>query len=325
MISVDPNGEFVFLIPVAIGLISGYIGGRAAGLKGGELAAYTIGSGIIGAITGGFGSAIASATSTSLGTIGSIIAGGTVAGSIGGAFSNGLAQSFGISQDGFLEGAWKGAAVGLVSAGVGGTLVSGGYNGWGAFLGGAAGNATGAALNNGNVLQAAAIGGAVSYGLYQATTPKGFKSLSASARKEIRLRAEWNKKNGYNKESLSLLNDKGDNVLYMEGLIDQVPPENQPKMIKRFHEVVRGNEIEYDIHTHTNDRGLSGYDADIFLRHGEHWGNPNVKLISVGPSKVDMLSGWTSDWAEYPTGTYLRQHKSSWELHLHTHVTIFWR
>ena len=73
------------------------------------------------------------------------------------------------------------------------------------------------------------------------------------------------------------------------------------------------NKILYDIHTHPNDYGFSIDDYETFLKYGEFWGNPQIKLIAVGPKEVIMYSGWSSNW----TDSAWKPVFSKWSLDMH--------
>lgn len=158
VMGIDPDGEFVhMIIGAVIGGGSSYIGGRAAGLRGFELFATSLMGAGIGAISGGVGSSVGSSVLAAGGSsVLSGAAGGVSAGAVGGFYGAGA------NGGNPLEGGWKGAVSGLV----GGTLGSSFSGGFGAFLGGASSGATSAALNDGDVLRSALIGGGISFGLY---------------------------------------------------------------------------------------------------------------------------------------------------------------
>jgi hypothetical protein len=162
--------------------VSGYIGGKAAGLKGGELLAYTLGSGILGGVTAGVGSSISAATSSSLGSFGSVLAGGASAGFFAGGFGSAM------NGGSFLGGAWRGAVTGLVGAGLGGIGVGENF-GANLALGvgeGAVTGMLGSALYGGDLGQGALYGGIGGGILATATSPQlknafkgqGFRSNS---------------------------------------------------------------------------------------------------------------------------------------------------
>lgn len=151
----DPDGKFINLIIGAlIGGVSSYIGGRDAGLRGWDLVGFTaLGAGL-GAVTSGIGSEVGSSVAMSSGSvIAGAAAGGAAAGAVSGFYS---------SESNPLDGTWKGALTGMVG-GVTGSVFTGGL---GAFVGGAAAGATNAALNHGDILQGAMLGGTISFGAY---------------------------------------------------------------------------------------------------------------------------------------------------------------
>jgi RHS repeat-associated protein len=62
----DPDGQWAWLIPIAVGALitayTGYKAGKSQGASGAKLAAYTVAGGTIGAVSGGVGGYIASAS-----------------------------------------------------------------------------------------------------------------------------------------------------------------------------------------------------------------------------------------------------------------------
>lgn len=172
--TIDPDGQWVHLVVGAvIGGVSSYIAGRQAGLRGRALAGFVAGGAIIGAISGGIGSSVSAGVGAAVaGASGGLIgaaAGGAAAGAINGFYSTALANSYGISSANPFESALKGGIAGIVGGGLGGYI--GGPIG--AIAGGASGSFTGAALNGakgGDLIRAAAIGGLVSYGVYETST-----------------------------------------------------------------------------------------------------------------------------------------------------------
>mgnify|MGYP001794232344 CR=1 FL=1 len=96
--------------------------------------------------------------------------------------------------------------------------------------------------------------------------------------------------------------------------------------IKQNHFYKRHFKIAYDIHTHPNDRGLSdfttnrgGRDSNVYGVGSEYWGNPNAKVISVGPTKVHSFIS-INYGPRYITGT-----QTSWGFHNHFYFPTIWR
>ena len=129
---VDPDGEFVLaavLIGAAISGTVGYIGGKRAGLEGGDLFAYTLGSAVIGGISGGVGASVGAGVSASLsigGFAGGAIAGaagGAAGGFVGGFYGTALNNStFGTNHNVFMGGLKAGVLSASIGAVVGGTI-----------------------------------------------------------------------------------------------------------------------------------------------------------------------------------------------------------
>lgn len=162
IIMVDPDGEFAVLLGLGIGLVTGYFGGKAAGLKGINLLGYVLASGIIGGLSGYVGKYVGvKLLAKSISGIYVGAAAGSSAGFVGG--------SLGAALNGKnpLEGALNGAISGAVG-GVVGTKISGAF---GAFMGGASASSTSALISGAeteDVLLAGLTGGAFSLATYSA-------------------------------------------------------------------------------------------------------------------------------------------------------------
>jgi len=166
----DPSGEFIW-IPVVLGAVFGIVQGamigHANGAQGGEWAGYILGGAAIGALSGLAGGAVAGAIGQAA-FLGSGIVGASVGGAVSGAISGFGYSTMAAKGDvvAGLNGMWKGAVSGL-AGGLVGSSIGGGI---GAFAGGATSGVIGSALNGGkggDILKAALIGGAVSYGSFE--------------------------------------------------------------------------------------------------------------------------------------------------------------
>jgi len=185
VIGVDPDGRLAWFVPLIIGAALN-VGSQAAqgniNSFGDALGQAAIGA-AIGALTGGIGSAVGNATSATLGSLGSTLAGGGAAGLFGGGISST------INGGSLIGGAWRGALTGIVGAGLGGF---GSVENFGANLAagigeGAVTGALGAALYGGGIGQGALYGG-IGGGIFAiGTSPhvsnafrgKGFKNNSS--------------------------------------------------------------------------------------------------------------------------------------------------
>ena len=128
----DPDGEWVqYVVGAIMGGISGWQIGKAQGAKGWEMAGYIFGGAIIGTATAGIGTAVSSAVSTSLTTVGiGGFAGGVISGSAGGL----AAGTIGGFQMGVLAGnagndlwksTWQGGLIGMGTGGLIGGITEG--------------------------------------------------------------------------------------------------------------------------------------------------------------------------------------------------------
>jgi hypothetical protein len=165
----DPDGQWVnFVVGALLGGYSGYKIAQSQGLKGGDMWSMILGGAVVGTITAGIGTAVTASSAAALGSFGSAVAGGAVAGFAGGgAFSQ-------MGGGSFIDGAWKGAATGILGAGLGSIGVGESF-GANLALGigeGAATGAFGAALSGGNIGQGALIGAAVGGILTTASSPQ---------------------------------------------------------------------------------------------------------------------------------------------------------
>ena len=131
VMGVDPDGEWVHIaVGAVIGGVSSYISGRHAGLRGWDLAGFTVAGAGIGAMSGGAGAAASSSVSASLGTgfvagAAAGATGGAVGGAIGGFGSTAFANGYGLSDTSPFKAGLRGGIRGGISGGlIGG--VSGG-------------------------------------------------------------------------------------------------------------------------------------------------------------------------------------------------------
>jgi hypothetical protein len=194
----DPDGEFIWIpivIGAAFGMMQGALTAHANGAKGGEWAGYILGGGVIGALSGLVGAAIAPA---------SIGLAGMASGAISGAGFAGLASKG--DPMAMLNGTWKGGLSGLaggwVSAAVGGT--------GGAFLGGAASSSISVALNGGkgkDILLSALFGGASAVGTYRIGSAIGWATggnklgdVNVSYRQYLTMQADYHRSRFWHKE-----------------------------------------------------------------------------------------------------------------------------
>jgi RHS repeat-associated protein len=139
LLMVDKDGNFFWLIPVAIGAavgaVQGYSMGKAKGAEGGSMFGYIFGGAIIGGISGyataGVGNAVTGAVGTGLaGWSGAGFTAATVGGAagsaVGGAISGfGTGLMSGASGGQIWEQMWKGAAFGGLSGGASSALCYG--------------------------------------------------------------------------------------------------------------------------------------------------------------------------------------------------------
>ena len=171
---IDPSGEIVWFLPIAIGAIiggtSGAMIGYANGAKGWNMFGYIAGGALIGGLSGGTASGV-----SALG--GAAWWAGAAAGTVGGAGFSGLATNW----NG--ESMLKGAAFGALSGFVGGGLGSAIGGGWGAFAGGSASSGLNTALSGSDLGQigiSMLVGGALSYGTYELTSYIAYKQANLS-------------------------------------------------------------------------------------------------------------------------------------------------
>jgi hypothetical protein len=308
----DPDGEF-FWVAVAIGA---FLGGTSQGIaevaKGGNFLDGFWKGALIGGASAAVGFGVGTWAASGVGSIGGGVVGGSAAGFVGGGL--GSAANGGNFWEGAGRGAWQGAITGLVGAGVGTPLANNGYNELGAVLGGAAAGATSGMLNGGDVAMAALAGGIGGLVSYRAATSKAFRQLTPTARRTIVTIARLNKKNNYMNEYLKMIDDKGTEFPILKG-----EKYDMDKYNEYMTKIIRNNKILFDIHSHPNDNGLSGEDYQTFLFTGQDGKSPNIKTISVGPTIVDMVSGWSPNW----TDPGWKPIWSSWSLKLHSYQSIF--
>jgi RHS repeat-associated protein len=147
---VDPDGEFVWMVPVLIGAIiggySGYKIGKAKGAEGWSMAGYIFGGAVIGGVAGYtgfslFSSGMAAATAAGMGGISAGFNIGILSGFASGFITGGgmVALGGGGINDilgGAFIGAWFGGVTGGISGAIGGGLqnLNDGMNFWGTRL-----------------------------------------------------------------------------------------------------------------------------------------------------------------------------------------------
>ena len=139
----DPDGEVIvtaFIVGAVISGGVGYISGRNAGLRGNDLAAFTIGSAVIGGISGGVGAGVGSAVSAALPSTLGGFAGGAIAGAAGGAaggFIGGFGSTaLGNSTFGTNNNVWMGGLTGAGYGALAGGIIGGVTNGIQAYRSG---------------------------------------------------------------------------------------------------------------------------------------------------------------------------------------------
>ena len=134
----DPDGEWVWLVPVLIGAViggySGYKIGDAKGATGWDMTGYIFGGAAIGGLAGYtgfsvFSSALAAGTTAGMGGISAGFNAGLLSGMASGAITGGgMSALGGGSFSDVLGGATMGAWVGGVAGGVSGAIAGGFHN-----------------------------------------------------------------------------------------------------------------------------------------------------------------------------------------------------
>ncbi len=274
MMYVDPDGEFFWLIPVAIGAVlggySGYKIGEANGASGWDMFGYVFGGAVIGGAAGGAGLGVGA-----LG--GSSMLAGATAGALAGAGFNGLATGWDVAQMA------KGAGIGFISGLVGGGFASAIGGGLGAFAGGAAGSGLSTALYGGSgsdIFKSALLGGTLAYGTYEFTSYINWKygggnkfgnvDLTYKAFKTIQ--ADFQRSRFYRKEY--------GGVIANDGTVIRAPA----KYRHRFH-----------IDMHPDWMGEANNHGGFKAMYHTHWAKAGVNHIingelgktPYGPSKAD--------------------------------------
>jgi hypothetical protein len=128
----DPTGEFWnFVAGAVIGAGVGYISGRAAGLKGNDLLAYTLGSAAVGLITSGIGTAVSAGVSSAFSLASNAFTVGLVSGAAGGAAA-GLVAGAGMAAIGnTVFGTDNSLGQAAIRGGISGALIGGVFGGLG--------------------------------------------------------------------------------------------------------------------------------------------------------------------------------------------------
>lgn len=173
----DPDGEWIqYLIGGLMGAWNGYSIGKAAGLKGWDLAWSAIGGAAVGVATAGIGALVSEGFSNV--AVGTILGGATSGAVSGSAFGTAAAYANGAREEDLVNAFLKGFSGGLIGGAAG--FACGGLIGgeWGALGGGFTSSSVATAFQYdnfqdvqwGNVILNGVFGAAMGLSVYHATT-----------------------------------------------------------------------------------------------------------------------------------------------------------